>query len=284
MKLFSRETHTLLFRTFLIYLIVSLLLSITPARWTGPVRDTLLLPFTLAQRGFLRALQAGERTTRTLTGLRQARQEALRLCKRVRELEVSLLEERERLKAAESKLDQLIRLPAETRTRVVTVAAASYDPSPLRRTVTLKAGSRLGIARNAPVLSNGVLLGRVEWVGPWTCRAILLTDRRCSAAVRCTRSRVQGVLEGIGGGLCAVKYVPPAADVRVGDMFVTSGAEGFFPAGLVVGICTKASTESGEIYMPVEVKPAFDPAQLEDVVILVPEESDQPRKNPDETG
>ena len=282
MRLFPPKTRSILFRAFLLYLVVSFLLLLVPARLTNPLRDSVLLPFALLQRGCIRLLSGMRRARMMLTGLRTARQDVLRLTREVEELRAQLARENERRKAAESKLSQIASLPAETGTRTVTVAVASYDPSPLRRSVTLKAGQRSGISPNAAVLWHGTLLGRVESVGPWTCRVVLLTDRRCSAAVRCTRSRVQGVLEGIGGGLCAVKYISPDADVQAGDVFVTSGAEEIFPPGVLVGTCTMASNTSGDVFMRIEVRPAFETARLEDAVILLPNRPEPARTDADE--
>ena len=65
--------------------------------------------------------------------------------------------------------------------------------------------------------------------------------------VRCARTRVQGVLKGIGGGKAQVDDLGAQADVRVGDLFVTSGMDGVFPPGLLVGECAEVSAEAGAI-------------------------------------
>jgi len=151
----------------------------------------------------------------------------------------------------------------------VVASLLAYDSSPLRSTVTLDKGSRSGVAPDAVLLYGGYVLGRVETVGPWTSRAVLLDDPASRVAVRCARSRVRGVLQGLGGGLCRVKYVPATADLRPGDLFVTSGGERIFPPGFPVGTCTRADSRTGEAFKWIEVRPAVEPSSLEQVVVLV---------------
>jgi rod shape-determining protein MreC len=92
--------------------------------------------------------------------------------------------------------------------------------------------------------------------------------------VRCARTRVQGVLRGAGGGEAQVDDLSAQpGDLLVGDQFVTSGMDGLFPPGFLVGECAQVSGEAGGIFQWVLVKPAYDPALLEDAVILLPDAS-----------
>ncbi len=271
MRFFRLKTNLLLLRIFAAYLVASIILLLIPARVVAPVRHTVLFPLTIAQRALLHGLRAAENACRRAAGLWRSEKEAVLLRGQVAELKGQLVAESERRKAAESRLALLLALPAETRKRAVVAALTAYDISPLRRTATFDKGSSSGVVRNAPVLWHDVVVGRVELVGPWTCQVVLLGDPECRLAVRCARSRVQGVLEGIGGGLCMVKYIPLTQDVRAGDTFITSGVDGIFPAGRLVGECTEATSESGAVFKWIQVKPAFDLARLEHVVILLPE-------------
>lgn len=186
-------------------------------------------------------------------------------------LRAQLYRESERRHAAESRLAQIGQLPAEARERALPAAVYAFDPSPERATAIFDRGADFGIKPNCPVVWNGAVVGRIDSVGPWTSRAVLMGDRNCQIGVRCARSRVQGVLEGIGGGMSRVKYIPKDADIEVGDMFITSGTDEIFPKGLLVGRCVEASTESGESFKWVVVKPSFDRSLLENAAILLPD-------------
>jgi len=271
MKFLLLKTHPIVLKTFLIYLGLSLVLLLTPSRYTGPVRDVVLYPFALLQHGVLRSVRAAGAAAGGLKALRGAGRKAARLRERVAELETRLAEETAARKTAESRLAQLAPIPAEIRRRALAATVIAFGPVPWRRTALLNKGSRSGIVADSPVLWYGTAIGRVDSVGPLRCRAVLLGDPNCRVAVRCARSRVRGILEGIGGGLCIVKYIDLLADIRPGDVFVTSGLDGIFPAGHRVGECSRASAESGEIFMRVEVKPALNLLRLDDVVVLLPE-------------
>jgi rod shape-determining protein MreC len=132
-------------------------------------------------------------------------------------------------------------------------------------------GVNAGVTLNAPVLWNQALIGRVDCAGPWSCSVVLVGDRQCNIGVRCARTRTQGVLKGIGGGMAQVDDLGAQADIRVGDLWVTSGMDGVFPPGLFVGRTAEVSAESGAIFQWVVVKPAFDLDLIEDAVILLPE-------------
>jgi len=258
-------------RTFAAYLVVSLALMLLPSGLTGRARLAATFPFQVVQGAWLGALAPAEDWADRIGRLWRSAGEARELRAQNARLRAQLVEESERRHELELRLNQLTQLPAEAQGRPVEARILKYDSSALRRTVVLSQGRNAGVTPNAPVFWNKALIGRVDSVGPWSCSVVLVGDRECSMGVRCARTRVQGVLKGIGGGEAQVEDIEAQADIRVGDLFVTSGMDGVFPPGLLVGDCAEVSGESGGIFQWVVVKPAFDPAQLEDAVILLPE-------------
>jgi rod shape-determining protein MreC len=241
-----------------------------PSNWTGRARLAAMSPIHVVQGAWLGVLSPAEGWADRIGVLWRDAGEARELRKEKAALKAQLIAESERRHALELRLNQLAQLPAEAQGRSIEARILSYDASALRRTVVLNKGGKAGVTRDAPVLWNGALIGRVDSVVPWQCRVVLVGDRQCSLGVRCARTRIEGVLKG-GGGAAQVDDVDAKADIQVGDVFVTSGMDGLFPPGLLVGECVEASGESGAIFKWVAVKPAFDPALLEDAVILLPE-------------
>ncbi len=230
-----------------------------------------MFPVQAVQGAWLGALAPAEGFADRLGRLWRAAGEARELQAQNARLRAQLVEESERRRGLELRLSQLAQLPAEAQGRPIEARILKFDSSALRRTMVLNQGGRAGVTANAPVLWNQALIGRVDSVGPWSCSVVLVGDRECSMGVRCARTRVQGVLKGVGGGQAQVDDLGAQADIRVGDVFATSGLDGVFPPGLLVGECAAVSAESGAIFQWVVVKPAFDPALLEDAVILLPE-------------
>ncbi len=242
-----------------------------PSGWTGRARLAATFPVQAVQGAWLGALSPVEGFADRLGRLWRAAGEARDLRTENARLRAQLVEESERRRGLELRLSQLAQLPAEAQGRPLEARILKFDASALRRTLVLNQGGRAGVTPDAPVLWNGALIGRVDSVGPWSCSVLLVGDRECGIGVRCLRTRVQGVLKGVGGGQAQVDDLAAQADIRVGDLFVTSGMDGVYPPGLLVGECAEVSAEAGAIFQWVVVKPAFDPALLEDAVILLPE-------------
>ena len=258
-------------RTFAAYLVVSLALVLSPSGWTGRARLAAMFPVHVLQGACLGVLSPVEGWADRIGRLWRSAGEARELQKQNAALRAQLVEESERRHALELRLDQLAQLPAEAQGRPIEARILKYDASALRRTAVLNKGGNAGVTPNAPVLWNGALIGRVDSVGPWSCSVVLYGDRQCSMGVRCARTRVEGVLKGVGGGEAQVDDLGAQADIRVGDLFVTSGMDGVFPPGLLVGECAEVSGAAGAIFQWVAVKPAFDLARVEDAIILLPE-------------
>ncbi len=95
----------------------------------------------------------------------------------------------------------------------------------------------------------------------------LLTGRNAAAAVLFERSGAGGIAEGGSGDPpLRVELVPNASDIKVGDRVLTSGQDGLFPRGFVVGTVERAERRAGQ--WTVAVRPSVDFSQI-DVVLVV---------------
>lgn len=111
-----------------------------------------------------------------------------------------------------------------------------YDArDPSTRKVVLDRGSRSGVAVGLPVIDNAGVVGQVTRVFPFTSEVTLLTDREQAIPVQVLRSGLRSVAYGRGqSGLLDLRFVAPNADIQVGDVLITSGLDGVYPAGLAV--------------------------------------------------
>jgi rod shape-determining protein MreC len=79
------------------------------------------------------------------------------------------------------------------------------------------------------------VVGQVTRVFPFTSEVTLLTDKEQAIPVQVLRSGLRSVAYGRGqSGLLDLRFVAPNADIQVGDILVTSGLDGMYPAGLAV--------------------------------------------------
>ncbi|MGX4644065.1 rod shape-determining protein MreC [Massilia sp. SYSU DXS3249] len=111
-----------------------------------------------------------------------------------------------------------------------------YDArDPSTRRIVLDRGTRNGVELGLPVIDNAGVIGQVTRVFPFTSEVTLLTDRDQAIPVQVLRSGLRSIAYGRGhSGLLDLRFVAPDADVQVGDVIVTSGLDGMYPAGLAV--------------------------------------------------
>jgi rod shape-determining protein MreC len=106
-------------------------------------------------------------------------------------------------------------------------------PNSLRESVLLNRGTRNGVFAQQAVLDDAGLLGQTTHVGPWSAEVILITDQEHDVPVQIERTGLRTIAVGTGTAL-ALPYLPANADVKVGDLLITSGLGGVFPEGYPV--------------------------------------------------
>jgi rod shape-determining protein MreC len=199
--------------------------------------------------------------------LRDVQADNAALQQQVQTLQVRLQEQRALAERAES-LRQLLELREraglETTAAEVIGGAASTE----FRTVTIDKGTREGLAADMAVISSAGVVGRVILPSARAALVQLLVDRNAAVGALIERSRVQGVVVGVGSDTLQMAYVPEAADVQTGDLVVTSGIDGIYPKGFVVGTVAAVRNTPGGFH-EVDVRPAADFSRLEEVLVVL---------------
>lgn len=173
-------------------------------------------------------------------------------------------------RAENERLRKLLDFEKETPGKLVAASVIGSDSASFAKSLRINRGSRHGLARNMAVVTASGVLGRITEVSPFYSDVQLITDGRSAVAVRVQRTRAQGILEGLGQGLCHLKYVSRAEDVQQGDVVVTSGLGGIFPRGLVVGTVISVDKQEFGVLQDVQVQPAADFSRLpEEVLVFV---------------
>ena len=187
-----------------------------------------------------------------------------------RQLDDAQLQLQEQRALAERSRGLLATLGLRDRSNLKTIAAevigagASTD----FKTVTIDKGTSDGVRPDMAVLAPGGIVGRVVVPSARAAKVQLLTDRNAAAGVLIERSRSQGVAVGAGDELLRMDYVSEVADVVVGDTVVTSGIDGIYPKGYVVGR-VEAVDKSGTTYKQILVRPAVDFSSVEEVLVVL---------------
>jgi rod shape-determining protein MreC len=260
-------------RTFIlsVALLVSFLFMTLQVRQEGPLVDLLERGLVLTATPFLKLYAAVTGNTSRLwanyVDLRSVRGEKLRL-----EEEVAALREQvRRLEEAgleNARLRRLLDLPAALGLDLVTAQVIAKDTTNWFKTVMINKGSEAGLQRGLPVIAPEGLVGRVVEVIPGTAKVQLLTDPVSSVGALLKEQRVTGLVTGDRGQTAIVKYLPLLAEVRVGDVVLTSGMGGAFPKGILIGTVTAIHRKSGALFQEASVQPSVDFGRLEEVLVI----------------
>jgi rod shape-determining protein MreC len=148
------------------------------------------------------------------------------------------------------------------------------DPANWWRTVEIDLGSRDGVKANMPVLTTEGLVGRVASVRLTRSQVVLVGDPNCrvSAMVQ-NQNRDTGVVGASGtldGTLVEMSYLPRSADLKPGQVVVTSGLGGIFPKGIPLGKVVDSLPVEYGLYVMARVRLAAELSSLEEVWVLFP--------------
>jgi rod shape-determining protein MreC len=109
----------------------------------------------------------------------------------------------------------------------------------LRQRVLIDRGSVNGVVAGQAVLDDHGVVGQTMHVGPWSAEVILIPDPEHALPVQVQRTGLRTITVGVGNSSSlALPYLPANADIRVGDVLVTSGLGGVFPPGYPVAKVT----------------------------------------------
>ena len=177
-------------------------------------------------------------------------------------------------------LEAILNLSSSLELRTAAARIIGAAPSPELRTVTIDKGSNQGVRVDMAVIAPGGVVGRVVVAGARASRVQLLVDRNAAAGALVERSRAQGVAIGAGDDRLRLEYVSQTADITPGDTLVTSGIDGIYPKGFVIGRVDQVQKVGA--YPSIIVTPAVDFSRIEDVlVVLTPTEAEQAGVKPE---
>lgn len=200
-------------------------------------------------------------------GLRGARQEADALRAENDQLKQRLLTAEE-AEAENQRLRRLMDLRETVSYPGLVAELISRGTGSWHSRVTLGSGALAGITMNAPVITADGLVGRVIEAGPNYCRVQLITDEFAGVGVQLATSRALGELKGRWDGLCDLKNISGLYHVEIGEAVLTSGLDGIYPKGLLVGYVASIALGTAAVPHQIVVRPSAGLERLEEVMVL----------------
>ncbi len=204
--------------------------------------------------------------------LRFVRQENLRLHEEIEALQTRLrvLEEADR---ENLRLKDLLGLRGRVSFTVVPAGVVGKDATNWFHSLLIDLGARDGMRRHMAVIAPGGLVGQIVEVSRSSARVQLITDPVSSVGALLQTSRVTGLLVGARSGRLRIRYLPVRAEVREGEVVITSGLGGVYPKGILVGKVAAVDRRSGALFQEAIVEPSIDFSRLEGVLVVAGEGS-----------
>ena len=264
------RTRALLFGTLALLIVIGLILDELDA--LGPLEGIVLQLTTPVQRLF-RGL-----TDRVLDASQYlgSRRELIARNEQLESLVDQLMIENVRLKEFEAQNEDLrTKLDfSETHPEYILKAAQvrgsviGSEPNSLLAVLIVDVGTRHGIVKGMPVVSEQGLVGYILVVGTNWSKVLLIIDPSSSVAAMTQSERAPGVVSGRLGQDLQMAYIPQKDRVTVGDVVLTSGMGGRYPQSLVIGQVTEIEQRDIDTFQKATVHPSVSFEKLETVMVL----------------
>lgn len=151
------------------------------------------------------------------------------------------------------------------------VIGTRIGPQAALNSLILDKGFATGATPGTPAVTKNGVVGQILRSSPHFSTVLLINDPSCRIAVISQESRFQGMLSGNGPGRpLDVHYVPPNAQVRIGELLLTSGLDGLFPKGIPVAWVESAKPSDTSPFQTIKAWPLVQLNRLEEVLLLQP--------------
>ena len=175
-----------------------------------------------------------------------------------RNLELAMVSQQFRaLKTENDRMRELLGSRARLPVEVVIAELVGVNPAPDTHQVIIDKGTAHGVGVGQAVIDAEGLFGQVVEAGRYSSRVLLITDVSHAVPVESTRNGLRGIAGGTGQlDRLLLENAPVTADVRQGDLLVSSGLGGRFPRGYPVGRVQSVQTNPAREFSQVTVKPS----------------------------
>jgi rod shape-determining protein MreC len=154
------------------------------------------------------------------------------------------------------RLRELLNSSALVNEKVEVAELIGMDPNPFTHRIIINKGERDGVVLGQPVLDARGLMGQVVELMPYTSRVLLLTDSTHSIPVQVNRNGLRAIASGTGNPeRLELRHVADTADIKEGDLLVSSGLGQRFPAGYPVATVKEVIHDSGQPFAIVRAVP-----------------------------
>lgn len=182
---------------------------------------------------------------------------------RIRHENMQLLE----AKLQNERLKKLLAFKDYAQSSTLTANVIAGSPS-LSRTevIIIDKGTDHGVGEGMPIATFEGIVGRVYLAGERNSEVLLITDTLSAVDAYIHRTRARGIVKGTGFG-CVMEYIDTKTDLSIGDKVISSGKDGFFPKGVLIGTVEKIERKGN--FLSADVSPNVELNSLEEVLVIL---------------
>jgi rod shape-determining protein MreC len=170
-------------------------------------------------------------------------------------------------KLQNDRLKKLLEFKDYAQTRTLTANVIAGSPSITRtEVVIIDKGSDDGIGEGMPIATFEGIVGRVYLAGDRDAEVILITDPLSAVDAYIHRTRARGIVKGTGFG-CVMEYIDSKTDLSIGDKVISSGKDGFFPKGVLIGTVEEIKRKGN--FLSAKVSPNVKLNSLEEILVIL---------------
>lgn len=242
-------------------------------RHMSAIRDALSIVLYPVQRIVNLPFAAGGWVQDSVSSRRHLEEQNRELRTRQLFLESQLLK-LEALEAENRRLRELLDSSASLGQPVLIAELLAIDMAPFSQQIVIDKGQRHQVTEGQPIVDASGVMGQVIRVTPMNSTAILITDPSHAVPIEVNRNGLRAIVRGVGDPhRLELSLLPRNADIKLGDLLVTSGLDGRFPPGYPVARVTEIQRQPESPFAQAYAEPV---ARLEStrVVLLVRPEAE----------
>jgi rod shape-determining protein MreC len=190
----------------------------------------------------------------------ELKENLLGLKQRLSHLQV-IQEENERLR-------KLVQLPARQKYKMLVTNIVGISSNNLEASIIIDKGTVKGVKNHLPAISQEGLIGQVVNAAASASQIQLITDTKSGVAAEVTTRGVKGLVQGTYDGGLEMILVKKTATVKKGDVVVTSGLGGVYPASLLIGRVRSVDDPPQALYKDIRIESQVDFNNLHEVLLI----------------
>lgn len=176
---------------------------------------------------------------------------------------------REQVAKENERLKQMLNFAENRVENRILARVVAFDASSDHKVIRINRGKNQGVLLRSPVITFHGLVGYVFRLGHNFADVLTILDPNNRVDGIVDRIRSHGIVEGYIRGKCRMKYVSRAELVVLNDLVISSGLGNIYPKGIKIGTITRIEREVYGVTQELEITPAVNFGQLEEVLVLV---------------